>query len=127
MKKWLLVISITIFLALLIITYTTRDETISMFKLVQISIAVQYNESNSDLNNIYTPAFLGNIKEDEGFYRSTLRPFYITSTNIIERHSFSGSYIVNARVGDLKGEYYQVFHIIKKQGCSHYPNILKRE
>lgn len=95
--------------------------------LVNKSLNVQYNLSETELTSIYSSEFVEKIKDMPNlFYKMDLKPYKIISMHQvsykIEKASIE-TFVFYVRISDNKGDYFQVIHMVKKNGAFIINNI----
>lgn len=95
----------------------TEELNKSIKDLINKSLDVQYGRSRIELSQVFSSNFISKIQDTLDFYKKDLNPYKIVSINLNElKDGSADNFVAYVRVSDLEGEYFQVIHIIKKDG-----------
>lgn len=88
---------------------------ITVADLIDKSLNIQYENDGTTLTGVFTDEFIKSIPDN--FYKKDLKPYEIVDTDFNEpKDASEDNFIAYVRVNDIKGDYIQVVHFIKRNG-----------
>lgn len=129
MKKGigLFIISVSVFMFILSGCSSKQEDNVKNFELNNVmekAISIQYGNKDIMKTEVFTKNYLDKISDDQNFYKEQLNPYKIVESNVEDvKSSSDGNLVINVRVNDKNGGYFQVIHMIKTDGRYYVDNI----